>query len=174
MQKVKRGLGKLMTVKKGQEIELKISDLAFGGKGIAKIDGFTIFVDQAVPGDHVIARIVKKKKTYAEARVASLLASSPDRITPPCPYSGYCGGCKWQFFQYEKQIEYKRRHVAESLSHIGGLAHVTVHATRPSERIFEYRNKMEYSCSDRRWVMPDQLGNDKINTSFAVGLHVQW
>jgi 23S rRNA (uracil1939-C5)-methyltransferase len=161
-----------MTVKKGQEIELEITDLAFGGKGIAKIDGFTVFVDQAVPGDRVLALIVKKKKTYAEARVLSLLTPSPDRINAPCPYSGYCGGCKWQFFQYERQIEYKRRHVAESLAHVGGLADVTVHPTRPSERIFEYRNKMEFSCSDRRWVMPDQLNDDTIDTGFALGLHV--
>ncbi|MDA8403127.1 MAG: TRAM domain-containing protein, partial [Desulfobacteraceae bacterium] len=162
----------MMTVKKGQEIELEISDLAFGGKGIAKLDGFAVFVDQAVPGDRVLALIVKKKKTYAEARVLSLLTPSADRIDAPCPYSGYCGGCKWQFFQYERQIEYKRRHVAESLHHIGGLEHVTVHPTKPSERIFEYRNKMEFSCSDRRWVMPDQLGDEEIDTSFAVGLHV--
>jgi len=161
-----------MTVKKGQEIELEISDLAFGGKGIAKIDGFAVFVDHAVPGDHVLARIIKKKKSYAEARVLSLTTPSADRVTPPCPYSGYCGGCKWQFFEYDRQIEYKRRHVVESLQHIGGLSNVTVHPTRPSERIFEYRNKMEFSCSDRRWVMPDQLGNEEIDAGFAVGLHV--
>ncbi|RJP87774.1 MAG: 23S rRNA (uracil(1939)-C(5))-methyltransferase RlmD [Desulfobacteraceae bacterium] len=161
-----------MTVKKGQEIELEISDLAFGGKGISKIDGFTVFVDQAVPCDHVLARIVKKKKTYAEARVLSLLASSADRIAAPCPYSGCCGGCKWQFFQYERQIEYKQRHVAESLHHIGGLENVTVHPAIASERVFEYRNKMEFSCSDRRWLMPEQLGDETIDAGFAVGLHV--
>lgn len=160
-----------MTVKKEQEIALEITDLAFGGKGIAKVDGFAVFVDQAVPGDRVLARIIKKKKAFAEARVLSIINPSPDRIAAPCPYSGYCGGCKWQFFRYEKQIDYKRRHVAESLAHIGGLSNVTVHPTRPSERIFEYRNKVEFSCSDRRWVRPDQLGDETIDTGFALGFH---
>lgn len=161
-----------MTVKKEQEMELDVSDLAFGGKGIAKVDGFAVFVDQALPGDRVLARIIKKKKAYAEARILSIIHPSPDRITAPCPYSGYCGGCKWQFFAYEKQLAYKRRHVAESFHHIGGLEGVSVHPTRPSERIFEYRNKVEFSCSDRRWVMPRQLDDASIDKGFALGFHV--
>ena len=99
----------MTTVKKGQLIDLSISDIAFGGKGLAKIDGFAIFVDQAVPLDRVTAQIVKKKKNFAEARTVELIAPSPFRITPPCPYSGLCGGCKWQFLQYEKQLEYKHQ-----------------------------------------------------------------
>ena len=94
-----------MQIKKGQEIELTITDLAFGGRGIAKVDGFTVFVDQAVPEDQVVARVFKRKKNYAEARVLSLVSASPFRIEPPCPYSGWCGGCKWQFLNYDKQLE---------------------------------------------------------------------
>ncbi len=161
-----------MKIKKGQEVELEITDLAYGGKGIAKIDGFTVFVEQAIPGDRVMARVFKKKKNYAEARIISLLSSSPDRIDAPCAYSGFCGGCKWQFFKYEKQLEYKQRHVAEALNHIGGFKDVSVHSTRASERIFEYRNKMEFSCSDRRWLLPDELGDESIDIGFALGLHV--
>ncbi|MGB9499869.1 MAG: 23S rRNA (uracil(1939)-C(5))-methyltransferase RlmD [Dissulfuribacterales bacterium] len=161
-----------MKIKKGQEIELEVTDLAYGGKGIAKIDGFTVFVEQAIPEDSVLARIVKKKKNYAEARIISLLSPSPDRIEAPCPYSGFCGGCKWQFFKYEKQLEYKQRHVREALKHIGGFEDVKVYPTRASERIFEYRNKMEFSCSDRRWLLPDELGNESIDIGFALGLHV--
>ena len=135
-----------MSLKKGQQITLEISHIAFGGKGLAKPDGFAVFVDKAVPGDVVQARITRKKKNYAEARVIELLAPSSDRIDPACHYSGYCGGCKWQFLDYEKQLAYKRQHVTEALAHIGGIEAVLVHETIPSERLFGYRNKMEFSC----------------------------
>jgi len=161
-----------MIIKKGREIALAVTDLAFGGKGIAKVDGFTVFVEPAVPGDRVLARIVRKKKNYAESRVLEIVSPSPDRIPAPCAYSGCCGGCKWQFFKYEKQLEYKQRHVAESLAHIGGFKNIRVHPTRGSEKIFGYRNKMEFSASDRRWLLPHEMGDDSIDGNFALGLHV--
>lgn len=161
-----------MKVKKGQILELEVSDLAFGGKGFASHDGLAIFVDQAVPGDRVSARIVKKKKKHAEARVLELLSSSSLRIDPPCPYSGHCGGCKWQFLDYEKQLEYKQRHVTESIEHIGLIKDVPVHPTISSDSVFGYRNKMEFSISDWRWLMSHEMGIEGIDTSFALGLHV--
>ncbi|MCP4113047.1 MAG: 23S rRNA (uracil(1939)-C(5))-methyltransferase RlmD [Desulfobacteraceae bacterium] len=161
-----------MAIKKGQLLDLKISDIAFGGKGLARADDLVVFVDQAVPLDCVSVRITKKKKNYAEARVVELLESSPFRIPPLCRYSGYCGGCKWQFLEYSRQLEYKQQHVAESLEHIGLIHGVPVHPVIPSESVFHYRNKMEFSCSDKRWLLPDELGNEDIDTSFALGLHV--
>lgn len=166
------GLEPKMSVKKGQILDVDITDIAFGGRGLCRIDGMAVFVDQAVPGDRVRVRMVRKKKNYGEARVLELLEASPDRVEAPCPYSGTCGGCKWQFLDYERQIEYKRRHVIESLQHIGGIENVPVHPTLPSERVFGYRNKMEFSCSDRRWLMPDELGTPDLETDFALGLHV--
>ena len=160
-----------MAVKKRQIIECDVSDVAFGGKGLAKIDGLAVFVDQTVTGDRVVARIVRKKRNYAEAVVQELLRPSPMRVQPPCPYSGFCGGCKWQFIDYAHQLELKRRHVLESLVHIASLDDVDVHATLPSEKVFGYRNKMEFSCSDRRWLMPHELGTTT-DISFALGLHV--
>ena len=161
-----------MSLKKGQRVTLEISHIAFGGRGLAKPDGFAVFVDKAVPGDVVHAQITRKKKNYAEARVLELLEPSSDRIDSACPYSGHCGGCKWQFLKYEKQLVYKRRHVAESLAHIGGIEAVRVHETIPSRQLFEYRNKMEFSCSDRRWVLPNEMGRDDLDRTFALGLHV--
>jgi len=161
-----------MPVKKGQLIELKISDIAFGGKGLARVNGLAVFVDQAIPLDTVVARIVKKKKQYAEARIDTLLEKSPFRIAPPCIYSGFCGGCKWQFLDYNKQLVYKQQHVIESLEHIGRLQGVPVHQTIPSRLIFGYRNKMEFSCSDRRWLLPDEMDRGDIDKGFALGLHV--
>ena len=160
-----------MSVKKKQIIECEVGDVAFGGKGLAKIDGFAVFIDQTVTGDRVAARVIRKKRNYAEAVVQEMLRPSPMRIEPPCPYSGFCGGCKWQFIDYAHQLELKRRHVIESLEHIALLEGTRVHATVPSEKVFGYRNKMEFSCSDRRWLMPHEMGTDA-DISFALGLHV--
>ncbi|MGD8881052.1 MAG: 23S rRNA (uracil(1939)-C(5))-methyltransferase RlmD [Desulfobacterales bacterium] len=161
-----------MKVKKGQQIETKIGDIAFGGKGLVRINGMAIFVDQAVPGDTVLIRINRKKKNYAEARVVELIEASSHRINPPCVYSGFCGGCKWQFLEYAVQLEYKRQHVQESLQHIGQLKDVQVHPTIPSPLIFGYRNKMEFTCTDRRWLTPDELQQPEIDKDFGIGLHI--
>lgn len=161
-----------MKVKKGQQLELDITQLAFGGKGIARVDGMAVFVDRTVPRDRVLARIVKKKKKYAEARVVELLEASSMRVSPRCAYSGICGGCKWQFLDYERQLEFKRQQVQESLAHIGQIQEVAVHPTIGSQRIFGYRNKMEFSCATRRWLLPEELGRDDVDAGMALGLHV--
>ena len=161
-----------MKVKRGQTYEVEISDIAFGGRGLTRLNGMAVFVDQAVPGDQAIIRIFKRKKQFAEARAIEILKPSPDRIEAPCPYSGYCGGCKWQFLNYERQLEYKRQNVAESLAHIGGIKNVTVHPTIPSPLSFENRNKMEFTCSTRRWLLPSELVNPDIKRGISVGLHV--
>ena len=161
-----------MGVKRGQVLELTITDIAFGGKGLAKVDGFAIFVDKAVTGDKVMARIVKKKRNFAEARVVEVLSPSEDRIPARCRYSGYCGGCKWQFLEYEKQLAAKTRHVKESIEHIGLLKDVPVHPALPSTKVFGYRNKMEFSCSDMRWLMPEELADENVKKGFGIGLHV--
>ena len=142
-----------MPIKKGSIHELTIMDLAFGGKGFAKIDGYVVFVEQAVPGDVVIVRVVRKKNNYAKARIIEMIRPSPLRTDPLCPYSGVCGGCNWQFLPYELQLEYKQRHVKEVLEHIGDIHNIQVNPTLPSPRVFEYRNKMEFSCSDRKWLI---------------------
>lgn len=160
-----------MAIKKGRDIELDISGIAFGGKGISKVDGFAVFVDKAVPGDRVLARIVKKRKSHAEARVMDLIEASPDRVDPPCKYSGHCGGCKWQFLEYGRQLEYKRQHVIDAVERIALIPDVRVEPTLPSDKIFGYRNKMEFTCSERRWLLPEEM-NLGIDKSFAVGLHV--
>ena len=161
-----------MKIKRGLQTEVEITDVAFGGRGLARLDGMAVFVDQTVPGDRAIIRIVRKKKNYAEARVIDLIQSSPDRIIAPCEYSGFCGGCKWQFLMYEQQLIYKRQHVLDSLEHIGRIKDTLVHDTIPSELIFGYRNKMEFSCSNRRWLLPHELGQVDVDIGFALGLHV--
>ena len=161
-----------MKIKKGQSFEVEISKIAYGGKGLVRINGLAVFVDQAVPGDTALIRITRKKKNHAEARVLELTRHSPDRITPPCVYSGFCGGCKWQFLDYEIQLNYKQQHVRESLEHIGLLKNVSVHPTLPSPLTFGYRNKMEFTCTDRRWLTPAELQQNGVEKDFGIGLHV--
>ncbi|MFP4474066.1 MAG: 23S rRNA (uracil(1939)-C(5))-methyltransferase RlmD [Desulfatibacillaceae bacterium] len=161
-----------VAVKKGRELELEIEKSVFGGQGLCRVEGMAVFVDGAVPGDRVLARVYKKKKTWAMARTLEVLRPSPDRVEPPCPYAGYCGGCKWQHLEYSRQLEYKRLHVVESLAHIGQVRDVVVHETLPSDKAYGYRNKMEFSCSDRRWLLPGELGVEGVDKAFALGLHV--
>ena len=161
-----------MQIRKGQVFDLDIIDMAFGGRGLARIDGMAVFVDQVTPQDRARVRIIRKRKRHAEARLLELLEASADRVEPPCPYSGVCGGCKWQFIDYNRQLAYKRKHVVECLSHIGGIKEVPIHPTIPSSQVFGYRNKMEFTCSDRRWLMPHELGIEEITRDFALGLHV--
>ncbi|MCG8472018.1 MAG: 23S rRNA (uracil(1939)-C(5))-methyltransferase RlmD [Desulfobacterales bacterium] len=161
-----------MSVKKGEVIELLVSDMAFGGRGLAKVDGMAVFIDGAVAGDRVRARVFKKKKSFAEARVVEILDPSEHRVEPRCEYASWCGGCKWQFLDYAKQLEYKRNHVVESLSHIGNIQDVTVHPTLASKHIFGYRNKMEFSCSESRWLLPHELSDPEIEKGMGIGLHV--
>jgi len=161
-----------MNIKKGQQIEVEITGIAFGGKGLVHINGMAVFVDQAVPGDKALIRIMRKKKNYAEACIIKLMDAAPQRIKPPCVYSGFCGGCKWQFLDYEVQLIYKRQHVVESLSHIGQIKNVQVHPTIASPLKLGYRNKMEFSCTDRRWLSPHEMQHPETNKGFGIGLHV--
>jgi 23S rRNA (uracil1939-C5)-methyltransferase len=161
-----------MAVKKGQVVELEITGIAFGGKGMVRLNGLAVFIDQSIPGDRVRARIIRKKKNYAEARLTELVEPSVDRIQAPCMYSGTCGGCKWQFLTYDKQLEYKRQHVIESLEHIGSIKEIRVQPTIASQKEFAYRNKMEFSCSDREWLMPQEMEKQNKDKGFAIGLHV--
>lgn len=159
-------------MRKGDIVELKIHNMAYGGRGVTRQDGLVIFVKGGIPGDTVTARIFKKRKAYAEAEIDELVDPSPDRIEAPCPYSGYCGGCQWQHVVYERQLEYKREHIEESMARIGSLKDVPILDVVPSEKRFAYRNKMEFSFSDRRWFLPNELHRREPDGSFALGLHV--
>ncbi|HET9950550.1 MAG TPA: 23S rRNA (uracil(1939)-C(5))-methyltransferase RlmD [Candidatus Eisenbacteria bacterium] len=130
--------------KKGETVELKVEDLAFGGRGITRVDSFVLFVDGALPGDRVTAVVTKRKPHYAEARATAILEPSPLRVPPACAHVGVCGGCRFQDLAYSEQLLHKERQVADCLKHLGGLD-ATMRPIVPAERTFGYRNKMEYS-----------------------------
>lgn len=159
-------------LKKGQEYEFTIQKLAFGGAGLARVDNYVVFIKGTIPGDRVLARVFKRKTAFAEARLTRILDPSPQRIAPPCRYFGWCGGCNWESLSYQDQLMYKGQIVAESLSHLGGIGELPINPVIASESIFAYRNKMEFSFSDRRWLLPDEMENPEIKKDFALGLHI--
>ncbi|MDO8735847.1 MAG: 23S rRNA (uracil(1939)-C(5))-methyltransferase RlmD [Thermoleophilia bacterium] len=130
---------------KSQELELDIDSLAFGGRGVARQDGFVIFVEGAVPGDRVRAVVTRARRSYAEARVVELLNGSPERKSAECAHFGTCGGCSWQTLTYEAQLRYKQQQVIECLGHIGGIAGFELDEPIAADPFWRYRNKVEFS-----------------------------
>ncbi len=133
-------------VRRGQALELEIQDLAFGGRALAKVDGFVVFVDNALPGDRVLAMVYRKRRQYAEARAEKILSSSAARVPAPCAHIAICGGCRFQDLDYAMQLRHKQRQVEECLEHLGRIR-VEARPVLPAPRLFHYRNKMEYSFS---------------------------
>ena len=166
------GMMRSMAVKKNRELELYIEKMAFGGKGLAFRDGFVVFVEGAVVGDKVRVKVYKKKKDYAEARVLEVVDPSPDRVAPHCRYVPFCGGCQWQYISYKAQLKYKTKFVEEALAHIGGFKDISIGPIMPSEKIFGYRNKMEFSFSDKPWLPPEEFQKGGGIPPFALGLHL--
>lgn len=162
-------------IQKNSEIELDIEKLAFGGQGVARIDGYVIFLAGVLPGQKVKAKITRKKKKYAEAKVLEILAPAPEQVSARCPHFGECGGCRFQDLDYPAQIKYKQQQVVESLEHIGGLEAPDVLPTVPSPEQYYYRNKMEYSFGRQRWLTQHEIRTDEITRpkDFALGLHVR-
>jgi 23S rRNA (uracil1939-C5)-methyltransferase len=163
-------------ITKGIETELFVEKLAFGGKAVARVDGFVVFLDHGVPGQTVRARIFKKKKNYAEAGTIEVISQSQDYSPPVCPHFGICGGCLWQDIAYEVQLYWKRSHVVECLGHIAGISEADVSPIIASPEILHYRNKMEFTFSSKRWLLPEELHQDHPipeDDRFALGLHVR-
>ncbi len=162
----------LRPVHRDDIVTLTIDHVAFEGRAVARLDGFVVFVDGAVPGDTVEAKIFRTKKQFAEARVVEVLVPSPHRVTPACTHFGTCGGCRWQHLSYEQQLVWKEQNVRESYERLGGFTGVRVHATVASEHVFFYRNKMEFSFAAKRWLLPHEIGTvSPGDEPFALGLH---
>jgi 23S rRNA (uracil1939-C5)-methyltransferase len=132
-------------VRKGEELELRIDSLAFGGSGVARHDGFVVFVRGGVPGDDVRARITKVKRGFAEGIVTELVHSSDSRVAAPCRHFGVCGGCRFQDLAYGVQLAEKERQVRDALVRIGRFADPPLDPIVPAASQFAYRNKLEYS-----------------------------
>ena len=132
-------------VAKDQELELTIDRLAFGGNGVARLNGFVVFVRRGLPGDTVRARVTKVQRRHAEALVTEVVRPSPLRVEASCKHYPACGGCRFQDLAYEAQVEAKHAQVGDALRRIGGFAEPPLEEILPAEEIFHYRNKLEYS-----------------------------
>lgn len=134
-------------VQKGQELELRIDSLAYGGNGVARVgeSGYVVFVKRGLPGDLLKARVTKVKKGYAEAFRTQLLEGGPQRVEPRCPHFGQCGGCRFQDLDYPAQLAAKVDQVRESLRRLGGIERPPLEEALPADSLYGYRNKLEFS-----------------------------
>ena len=132
-------------VRKGEELELRVDSLAYGGSGVTRHDGFVVFVRGGVPGDDVRARITKVKRGFAEGVVTDVVRGSSDRVEAPCRHFGVCGGCRFQDLAYAVQVAEKERQVRDALVRIGRLEAPPLEPIVPAASQYGYRNKLEYS-----------------------------
>jgi 23S rRNA (uracil1939-C5)-methyltransferase len=150
-----------------------ITDVAAEGKAIAKVNDLVVFVPYAVPGDVVDLQIKRKKNNHAEAKAVNFHEYSRVRAVPFCRHYGVCGGCKWQILPYSEQICYKQKQVTDSLTRIGKIALPDVSPIVGSEKTQFYRNKLEFTFSNKRWLTDEEIGEnvtyDQMN---AVGFHI--
>ncbi|MEA1785976.1 23S rRNA (uracil(1939)-C(5))-methyltransferase RlmD [Arenibacter sp. GZD96] len=154
--------------------QVKVTDAGAKGKSIGKApDGRVIFLSNAVPGDVVDVRITKKRKAYFEGEAYYFHALSEKRTTPICTHFGVCGGCKWQHMDYAHQLFYKQNEVANNLRRIGHLELPEISPIIGSEKTYFYRNKMEFSFSDSRWLTLDEIkSGTAITDKNALGFHI--
>ncbi len=132
-------------IRNGEEVELRIDSLAYGGNGVGRLDGFVVFVRGGLPGDLVRARATKVKRGFAEATRTALLEPTDDRVAAPCRHFGVCGGCRFQDYAYERQLAAKETQVRDALVRLGGFLEPPVEPIVPAEAQYRYRNKLEYS-----------------------------
>jgi 23S rRNA (uracil1939-C5)-methyltransferase len=133
--------------KRGEILSLSIDDLAFGGEGVGRADGYVVFVRGGIPGDRLRVRLVQAGPRFARGVIEEVEVPSPDRVEPPCPYFGRCGGCRLQQMDYPAQLRFKAKQVTDCVARIGGLAHIRILPIIGAPETFGYRNKMEFTIA---------------------------
>lgn len=153
---------------------LEIIDAGSEGKAVGKHNGLTVFVPFAVPGDVVNVRVFKQRKGYAEAELLAVVKPSPDRIAPKCQHFGLCGGCKWQGMNYDRQLEYKQKQVLDNFTHLGSFPFPEIQPIIPSDQEFYYRNKLEFTFTNLRWLDEKDMELQKSETieKRGLGFHI--
>src|ERR687897_1781227 len=135
---------------RGESLILEVDSLAYGGKGIARRDGYVVFVSGGLPGDRVRAEVTRAKRGYAEASAVELVRPSPDRIPPRCDHGGEpCPGAPWQGLAYAEQLRHKQQQVEDALVRLGELEGFELEGIEPAAELWRYRNKLEYSFGQR-------------------------
>jgi len=169
-----------MARKKKKELQIEgIEALRAGAKGVSigkTEDGKTVLIKGAVPGDVVNVSVYKKKSSYLEAKVTEIVKPSADRVQPVCEHFGVCGGCSWQDLSYQAQLKWKQNEVENNLKRIGGFDDLEIMPIIGSAKTYFYRNKLEYSFSDSRWLTLEEIQSDEVFERNALGFHIpgQW
>ncbi|MEO8513287.1 MAG: 23S rRNA (uracil(1939)-C(5))-methyltransferase RlmD [Ignavibacteria bacterium] len=160
-------------LKKEDIIELTIVDIGAEGIGLGRYNNeYVVFVPGTVPGDTVKAKIRKKKKKYAESQLFEVITPSPKRTEPECEYFGTCNGCKMQNIDYNYQLELKRQIVKNAFERIGGFEDIIIPEVLGSQDIYYYRNKLEFSFSNSRWLTKEDMDDENVERDFALGYHI--
>ena len=150
-----------------------ITDVAAEGKALARVNDMVVFVPFVVPGDVVDLKIRKKKHSYCEAEVVRFVKYSETRAEPVCQHFGVCGGCKWQNLPYEEQLRAKQQQVFDQLSRISHVQLPEFNPIMGSQLTLHYRNKLEFGCSNKRWLTREQVASgETFDTMNAIGFHI--
>jgi 23S rRNA (uracil1939-C5)-methyltransferase len=153
--------------------KVRITDIGAEGNAIARVDNQVIFVPMLIPGDVVDIKVRKKRKKYLEGIVVRFHKYSSDRIKPVCRHFGICGGCKWQHLPYNLQLKFKEKQVVDALTRIGKVSLPHVNPIKGSSDVFNYRNKLEFTFSDKRWLTREEITSDNdFDSEDALGFHI--
>lgn len=153
--------------------QVTITDIGAEGKALARVNDMVVFTTHAIPGDVVDLQVTKKRKKYQEARIVKIHEKSADRVEAFCEYFGICGGCKWQFLPYEKQLFYKQQQVEDQLKRLGKMELPELSPILGSAKNTFYRNKLEFSFSNKRWLTLDEMDEEhEPATMNALGFHI--
>lgn len=152
---------------------IEITAVAAEGNSLARVNDMVVFIPYGAPGDIVNVKLDRKKHSYAEGHIVSFVKKSPDRTEPVCEHYGTCGGCRWQHLPYEVQTAWKHRQVADALNRIAKVELPEIKPTLPSDNIYGYRNKMEYTFSNKKWLTFEQLNSGiEFPQRDAAGFHI--
>lgn len=151
---------------------IEVIDIAEEGKGVGKSDDLVIFIDKAVPGDLVDVELMKRKKKFFEGRISKLVRPSEHRTDPFCQHFGVCGGCKWQHLTYESQLQFKQKSVSDALERLAKVDVSGMETILGSKASRYYRNKLEYTFSDKRWLTDEDMRNGETMEMNALGYHI--
>ena len=155
---------------------VEITGIAAEGKALTRVNDMVVFVPYCVPGDIVNLQVTKKKHSFMEARVEQIVRPSAKRCEAVCKHYGTCGGCKWQILPYEEQLKYKQQQVTDNLTRIGKVELPEIRPILGSKHIYEYRNKLEFTFADRKWLSWDEIraagGIENVDNSYGAGFHI--
>lgn len=155
---------------------VEITGIAAEGKALTRINDMVVFVPYCVPGDVVDLQVTKRKHSFMEARVERIVRPSDKRCEAVCRHYGTCGGCKWQILPYEEQLRYKQQQIVDNLTRIGKVELPEISPILGSKHIYQYRNKLEFTFADRKWLSWDEIraagGIENVDNSYGVGFHI--